>query len=143
MTGIDPFIDPFAGGLVGILVDTAKRVGGSLAQSLSDRSKAAEAVKRYADKYTARYGEVRHLGMRQGLPLEAIYTKVRFLDELNIHTFSSVETLEKDYRSDFSRRLQNPPSATFESLPVVNENQHLLILGKPELEKQRSYAVSD
>lgn len=131
MTGIEPFIDPFAGGLVGVLVDTAKRVGGGLAQSLSDRTKATEALRRYADRYTARYGEIRLLGMKQGFPLESIYTKVRFLDELSIHNFSSIETLEKAFRDTPSRRLQDDASVTLESLPVINENQYLMVLGKP------------
>ena len=93
MTGIEPFVDPLAGGLVGILVDTAKKIGGGFAQVVGDRAKAAAALRQYADKYANRYGEVRFLGMRQGIPLEGIYTKVRFLDELSIQQLTSLKTL--------------------------------------------------
>jgi hypothetical protein len=87
MTGIEPLIDPAAGGLVSIIFDIAKRVGGGSAQALSDRAKATTALKKYTQRYASRYGVIRILGMRQDLPLETIYTKVRFLDELSIRRF--------------------------------------------------------
>jgi len=131
MTGIEPFVDPLAGGLVGILVDTAKKVGGGFAQVVGDRAKAAAALRQYADKYTNRYGEVRFLGMRQGIPLEGIYTKVRFLDELSIQQLTPLKTLEQNYRKTQKQRFQAQKTAELDSSTIVNENQFLMVLGKP------------
>lgn len=131
MTGIEPFVDPFAGGLVGILVDTAKKVGGGLAQTIGDRTKDTAALKKYSEKYNARYGEVRLLGMKQGIPLETIYTKVKFLDELTIRQFTSLNALEQTYRKKQKRRFQEQEPKILDSFIVVNENQCLMVLGKP------------
>lgn len=131
MTGIEPFVDPLAGGLVGILVDTAKKVGGGFAQVVGDRAKAAAALRQYADKYANRYGEVRFLGMRQGIPLEGIYTKVRFLDELSIQQLTSLKALEQNYRKTQKQRFQAQKTAGLDSSTIVNENQFLMVLGKP------------
>jgi len=131
MTGIEPFVDPLAGGLVGILVDTAKKVGGGFAQVVGDRAKAAAALRQYADKYANRYGEVRFLGMRQGIPLEGIYTKVRFLDELSICSLTSLKALEQNYRKTQKQRFQAQKTAGLDSSTIVNENQFLMVLGKP------------
>lgn len=128
---IEPFVDPTAGGLVGILIDTAKKVGGGLAQAVGDRTQAATAIKNYADKYASRYGEVRLLGMKQGISLEAIYTKVRFLDELSIRQFISINTLEQTYREKQRRRFQIQEDTNLDSLKVVNENPCLMVLGSP------------
>lgn len=106
MTGMEPFVDPIAGGLVSIVVDIAKKVGGSLVQSVGDRRQAAEALKKYEVKYRSRYGTLKLLGMQQAIELEQIYTYVRFLDSLSIRQFESLETLEEVYREGQRRRFQ-------------------------------------
>jgi len=131
MTGIEPLIDSAAGGLVSIIFDIAKRVGGESAQALSDRAKATTALKKYTQRYASRYGVIRILGMRQDLPLETIYTKVRFLDELSIRHFASLESLEKTYRENKSRRFQIRESSNLDGFWVANKHQHLMILGGP------------
>jgi predicted NACHT family NTPase len=98
---------------------------------MGDRAQAATALKKYAGKYKARYGEVRLLGMKQGISLEEIYTKVRFLDELSIRKFVSLEALEQNYRKSQSRRFQTQKTATIDSITVVNENPYLMVLGGP------------
>ncbi len=131
MTGIEPFFDPIAGGLVGTLVDTAKKVGGGFAQSLGDRARASAALKKYADKYIARYGNLKLLGMQGSVPLEIIYTKVKFLDGLSIRQFISLETLEQTYRQGKKRRLQVRDPSELDAPVVINENQFLMVLGGP------------
>lgn len=131
MTGIEPFFDPLAGGLAGILVDTAKRLGGRLAQMVGDRAKASAALKQYADKYTARYGNLKILGMSQPIPLERIYTKVKFLDELSISRFVPSIVLEQTYRRRQRRGFQMHEPAAINALTVVNDNQYLMVLGSP------------
>lgn len=131
MTGMEPLIDPVAGGLVSIIFDIAKRVGGGVAQSLSDRAKATTALKKYTQRYASRYGVIRILGMRQDLPLESIYTKVKFLDESSIRRFASLESLEQTYRENQRRRFQIRESSNLDGFLVANKNQYLMILGGP------------
>ena len=131
MTGMESFVDPMAGGLVGILVDTAKKVGGNFAQILGDRARAYAALKQYANKYSARYGTLKLLGMQRSVPLETIYTKVRFLSGLSIRQFTSLEALEKSYRQDRKRRFQIHDSSKLDAPIVINETQFLMVLGGP------------
>lgn len=131
MTGLEPFVDPLAGGLIGVLVDTAKKIGGSFAQSLGDRAKASTALKRYADKYVTRYGTLKLLGMQKSVSLEIIYTKVKFLDGLSIRQFTSLEALEKSYREGKRRRFQGRDPSKLDAPLVVNETQFLMVLGGP------------
>jgi hypothetical protein len=131
MTGMEAFVDPLAGGLVGVLIDTAKKVGGGFAQAVGDRTKVAHALKRYADKYAARYGTIRVLGMRQDVFLESVYTKVSFLDESGIHRFTSLQDLEQNYRSSQKRRLQVRETSNLDGFTVANDNQYLMVLGGP------------
>ena len=107
MTGIEPFVGPAAGGLVKIILDSAKAVGGNLSRAISDRHKAAEALKQYADKYQSRYGLLKLLGMPQAVHLEEVYTNVRFLDDLSIRRFESIAALEQDYRESDQRQFQS------------------------------------
>jgi hypothetical protein len=48
--------EPLAKGLTGIILDIAKKVGGSVYKHIKDKKQAAEAAKKYADKYSKRYG---------------------------------------------------------------------------------------
>jgi predicted NACHT family NTPase len=131
MAGIEAFVDPLAGGLVGVLLDTAKKVGGGFAQIVGDRTRAAAALKQYADKYATRYGTIRILGMRQDADLESVYTRVRFLDDLGIRRFASLKDLEKNYRNSQNRYLQTGEASKLDGFTVVNEHQYLMVLGGP------------
>ena len=117
--------------LAKLLFDVAKSAGGAIPQAISDQAKAAAALKKYADKYTARYGAIRLLGMRQGVPLELIYTKVKFLDDLSIRQFLSLETLEQTYRETAKRRFQTQEPARLNAPQVVDDHQFLMVLGGP------------
>jgi energy-coupling factor transporter ATP-binding protein EcfA2 len=131
MTGMESFFDPLTSGLVGILLDTAKKVGGKFVQAIGDRTKASAALKQYADKYTARYGTLKLLGMSKPIPLEAIYTKVKFLDELSIRQFVPLTTLEQTYRKKQKRGFRMYEPAAIDASAVVNSNQYLMVLGVP------------
>ena len=106
MTGIEPFVNPTAGGLVKIVMDLAKAVGGSVFSSIKDSQQAKAALKKYADKYQSRYGLLKLLGMPDGVQLEKVYTNVRFLDGLSIRRFESIEAMEQDYRESGQRQFQ-------------------------------------
>lgn len=85
----------------------------------------------YANRYIARYGNVRILGMKQDASLESIYTKVRFLDGLSIRQFISLETLEQTYREGQKRRFQTKELAILDGFTVANQYQYLMVLGGP------------
>lgn len=132
MTGIEPFVDPLAGGLVGVVLDVARKVGGGLTQVVGDRRQAAAALKRYADKYKTRYGTMKLLGMSKSVNLETVYTRVKFLDELSIRQFApSIDVMEQAYREGQKRRFQNQQCSTLDGSTVANKNQYLMVLGGP------------
>ena len=106
MTGTNPLVNPAAGGLVKLLLDIARSVGGSAFQSIQESRQAAAALKQYADKYQSRYGLLKLLGMPQAVQLEQVYTQVRFLDDLSIRRFESLTALEDAYREGQQRRYQ-------------------------------------
>jgi hypothetical protein len=106
MTGMEPFVDPIARSLVGLVVDIAKKVGGSVVGAVGERSQAAAALKKYEEKYRSRYGTLKLLGMQQSVNLETVYTYVQFLDLLSIRQFESLESLEQIYREGQRRKFQ-------------------------------------
>ncbi|HEY9640104.1 MAG TPA: NACHT domain-containing protein [Coleofasciculaceae cyanobacterium] len=131
MTGMEPFVDPLAGGLVGIVIDIAKKVGGSAVQAVGDHRQAAAALKKYEEKYRARYGKLKLLGMQQAMSLETIYTYVRFLDSLSIRQFESLESLEAAYRNGLRRKFQLREPSKLGGAVVANKEQYLMVLGAP------------
>ena len=50
---IDTFEAPFARSMTGTLFDIVKKVGGSTFEVISNKRQAAQASKKYADKYQA------------------------------------------------------------------------------------------
>ena len=92
----------------------------------------AVALKKYADKYQSRYGLLKLLGMPQAVNLEEVYTKVRFLDDLSIRRFESIEALEKAYREGQQRQFQiGRERSAQDGIIVANEYQYLMVLGGP------------
>ncbi len=128
---IDSLSDPFAKGLTGIVFDVVKKTGGNLFQVIGDKRTIAKASKQYAEKYQKRYGTLKLLGMQQAVSLESVYTAVRFLDELSIRPFESLEELEKAYRDSQKRRFQTRKSGNQDGITVANEHQYLMVLGGP------------
>ncbi|MBE7380100.1 MAG: NACHT domain-containing protein [Leptolyngbya sp. SIO1E4] len=125
------FEDPIAGGLTGIVLDIATKVGGAFIETVKDKWQAQAALKRYEAKYRQRYGSVRILGMRQDYPLEQVYTKVKFLDDLSIRRFESVEALEAVYRGKAKRRFSTRRNLSQGGPTVVNQHPKLTVLGQP------------
>ena len=131
MTGMEPFLEPAASGLTSIVFDIVKKAGGSLLQVIGDKRTIAKASSQYAQKYKNRYGSLKLLGMQHAVPLESVYTAVRFLNELSIRQFESLEALEQAYRDSQKRRFQTRKSRNWDGITVANENQYLMVLGGP------------
>ena len=92
----------------------------------------AAALKTYAARYQSRYGLLKLLGMPQAVQLEDIYTKVRFLDDLSIRRFQSIEAMEETYRQGQHRQFQRGrPRRAEDGIAVANAHQYLMVLGGP------------
>jgi predicted NACHT family NTPase len=128
---IDTVETTFTKGIAGTLFDIAKKVGGSTFQVIGDKRQAAQASKKYADRYQNRYGLLKLLGMNQGVALESVYTPVRVLNELSISQFETITDLEQGYRDSGQRRLQKGECRAEDGIIVANKNQYLMVLGNP------------
>ena len=90
------------------------------------------ALKKYADKYQSRYGLLKLLGMPQAVELESVYTKVRFLDDLSIRRFESIEAMEEAYREGRKREFQRVRQrSNLDGITIANEHRYLMVLGGP------------
>ncbi|EKQ69787.1 putative NTPase (NACHT family) [Leptolyngbyaceae cyanobacterium JSC-12] len=89
------------------------------------------ASEQYAWNYAKRHGVLKVLGMREPVPLEAVYTAVQFLDRDGISRFESIEDLEKAFREQSERSFQKKTAKKQDGLKVANEKQYLMVLGGP------------
>ncbi len=130
---LDKIDDPFAKSLTGTLWDIGKRFVGSTFDVLKDKNQSRKAAETYVDKYRNRYGLLKLLGMKRGVSLESIYTPVRFLSELSIRQFESIEGLEEIYRVKQKRGLQYGECRSEDGLSVGTDknNPYLMVLGGP------------
>ena len=125
----DKFEDAFessAGkGLWSLLFDLGK----GIVNNLEDRKQAERAARQYFEKYNHRYGKVQVLGMPRGIPLNDIYTPVRFLDNLSINKYASPDSLEEAFREE--RRFQPEKRSDLNGLTVAKNEPYLTVLGGP------------
>ena len=128
---IDTFEAPFARSVTGTLFDIVKKVGGSTLQVISDKRKADQAYKKYADKYQSRYGLLKLLGMPQGIALKSVYTPVRVLNDSSIRQFETIADLEDIYRQSNQRRFQQSECRPEDGLTVADRHKYLMVLGNP------------
>ncbi len=126
-----PIIDPFIPGLARIILDITTKVGGSFFEVIQDNIQAIQAAKNYVDKYKSRYGVLKLLGMSESVSLESVYTPVKFLDQLSISSFESIEELEKYYREGQKRCLQPRNRIGQDGMTVDLKNPLLMVLGSP------------
>ncbi|NJR50633.1 MAG: NACHT domain-containing protein [Leptolyngbyaceae cyanobacterium CSU_1_3] len=91
----------------------------------------AQASEKYVQNYSDRHGILKVLGMREPVPLESVYTMVKFLDRSEIRRFESIESLEAAYRQSQGRSFQPQNSIRRNGLQVANEKQFLMVLGSP------------
>jgi hypothetical protein len=90
----------------------------------------ARASEKYVQNYSDRHGILKVLGMREPVPLESVYTTVKFLNRSEMRRFESIEALETAYRQAQGRSFQ-PKSIRRDGLQVANEKQFLMVLGSP------------
>lgn len=100
-------------------------------QAINPEQLIQQASEQYAWNYANRHGVLKVLGMREPVPLEAVYTAVQFLDRDGISRFESIEDLEKAFREQPDRSFQRKNSKKQDGLKVANEKQYLMVLGCP------------
>jgi predicted NACHT family NTPase len=134
---MDPFMSDMAsraGGSAIAKVGTSiiEKLAGKAADVIKDRLAQVDLWSEYERRYIDRYGKVKLAlsGMREAVPLEQIYTGVRFFDSLSIGRFASIETLEKGFREK-PRRFRQRDCLPQDGMAVANEHPLLMVLGGP------------
>lgn len=109
-----------------------EKLAGEATKVIKDRLAEVDLWSEYERKYIERYGKVKLTlsGMREGVPLEQIYTGVRFLDGLSIGQFASIEALEKGFREK-PRRFRQQDCLPQDGMAVTNQYPLLMVLGGP------------
>ncbi|NER80881.1 MAG: NACHT domain-containing protein [Leptolyngbya sp. SIO1D8] len=109
-------------------------------EQVEQRQKALEQVKaasqEYHNKYLDRHGQVKIMPglMKEPLPLDSIYTAVKFLDEYSLRYFATPDALEQTYREKGQRRFQ-ADRQRHDGMSVAKDKQHLMVLGGPGIGK--------
>lgn len=121
-----------ASALAKIGVSIVEKVAGAAGRKIKDQLLEFDLWSEYERKYTERYGKVKltFSGMREAVPLEQIYTGVRFLDGLSRGRFASIEALEEGFREK-PRRFQQQDCRPQDGMAVANDHPFLMVLGGP------------
>jgi NACHT domain len=134
---MDPFMSDIvsrAGGSAISKVGTSiiEKLAGTAAKAIKDRLTEVDLWSEYERKYIERYGKVKLTlsGMREAVPLEQIYTGVRFLDGLSRGRFSSIEALEQGFREK-PRQFRQQDCLPQDGMAVANNHLMLMVLGGP------------
>ena len=95
-----------------------------------------KASQNYVNKYLDRHGQVKVMPglMKEPLPLDSIYTAVKFLDESCIRYFSTHDELERTYRAKGRRGFQ-ADGERHDGMSVAKDEQYLMVLGQPGVGK--------
>ncbi|MGB8698333.1 MAG: hypothetical protein WCD18_02865, partial [Thermosynechococcaceae cyanobacterium] len=119
-----------ASALAKIGVSIVEKVAGAAGRKIKDQLLEFDLWSEYERKYTERYGKVKltFSGMREAVPLEQIYTGVRFLDGLSRGRFASIEALEEGFREK-PRRFQQQDCRPQDGMAVANDHPFLMVLG--------------
>jgi NACHT domain len=134
---MDPFMSNIAsraGGSAIAKVGTSiiEKLAVEAAKAIKDRLTEVDLWSEYERKYIERYGKVKLTlsGMRKAVPLEQIYTGVRFLDGLSRGRFSSIEALEQGFREN-PRQFRQQDCLPQDGMTVANNHPMLMVLGGP------------
>ncbi|MEM9400842.1 MAG: NACHT domain-containing protein, partial [Verrucomicrobiota bacterium] len=97
----------------------------------------SRASKNYHQKYLDIDCEIKLFGnlMPKGIPLESIYTAVKFLSNSDLKYFEGLDNLEKLYRKTGSRNFRIGQNERQDGLTVANTEQYLMVLGGPGIGK--------
>ncbi|ESA36064.1 signal transduction protein with nacht domain protein [Leptolyngbya sp. Heron Island J] len=95
------------------------------------------AAQAYHQKYLERHCNVKVLPglMKEAMPLDTIYTAVKFLGDSDLKYFSTLDDLEEMYRQSGKRRFRVGSDERKDGLDAANQEQYLMVLGGPGVGK--------
>ncbi|MFG6104939.1 NACHT domain-containing protein [Leptothoe sp. EHU-05/26/07-4] len=97
----------------------------------------AQASAKYHQNYLDRHCNIKVLPglMKEGMPLDTIYTAVKFLRDSDLKYFSTLDNLEELYRQAGNRRFRVGEDERQDGLTAANNEQYLMVLGGPGVGK--------
>ncbi|MCG8361793.1 MAG: NACHT domain-containing protein [Pseudanabaenales cyanobacterium] len=116
----------------------------NIREQTKEKSKQAElrrliikAAQQYHQRYLLRHGQIKIFPglMKEPIPLESIYTRVKLLDDRSIRSFSTPDALEEAYREAGKRSFQVGSDERLDGMEIANQNQYLMVLGGPGVGK--------
>lgn len=137
MTGLEPFIEPAARVIGGIVIKTGLQQGGKqlswLGKRLDEATKQLifRASQQYVKKYGDRHCHIKPLRMRESVSLETIYTTVQLLSNWDARRFETVEGLQEIYRGSNQRQFHAEDIKKEPGIEIANQKQYLMVLGAP------------
>ncbi|MEO1390994.1 MAG: NACHT domain-containing protein, partial [Cyanobacteria bacterium J06634_6] len=96
-----------------------------------------QASEKYHQNYLDRHCNIKVLPglMKEPMPLDKIYTAVKFLKDSDLRCFSSLDDLEEQYRQANRRRFWFGTDERQDGLTAANSEQYLMVLGGPGVGK--------
>lgn len=97
----------------------------------------SQASQNYHQNYLQRHCNIKVLPglMKEGMPLDKIYTAVKFLKDSDLRYFSTLDNLEELYREAGNRRFRVGGDERQDGLIAANNEQYLMVLGGPGVGK--------
>jgi predicted NACHT family NTPase len=94
-----------------------------------DKATLARVMKRYAEKYLVRHGQVKILGMSRPIPLSTIYTAVQVVSPNRSYSYNRIDA----FRESLSAKKRDPYQETkaVPGITAANKERFLNILGAP------------
>lgn len=95
------------------------------------------AAQTYHQKYLERHCNIKVLPglMKESMPLDTIYTAVKFLGDSDLRYFSTLDELEEMYRQASKRQFRLGDDKRQDGLEAANQEQYLMVLGGPGVGK--------
>jgi predicted NACHT family NTPase len=113
------------------LVDSGGKILGLFGRQIDRATKQTiyTASGEYANRYTRRHGQIKLLGMRQPLDLEAIAVPLRVSIEHEARRFASVEESEQGFAQ--TGQFAQPSGVVFSALELARQRPYVMVLGTP------------
>jgi hypothetical protein len=113
------------------LVDSGGKILGLFGRQIDRATKQTiyTASGEYANRYTRRHGQIKLLGMRQPLDLEAIAVPLRVSIEHEARRFASVEESEQGFAQ--TGQFAQPSGVVLSALELARQRPYVMVLGTP------------
>lgn len=113
------------------LVDSGGKILGLFGRTIDRATKQAiyTASGEYANRYSQRHGQIKLLGMRQPLDLEAVAVPLRVSIENDVRRFASVDESEQAFAQ--MGTFAQPNGVVFSALELARQRPYVMVLGTP------------